>query len=142
MATLATSHNQRCIPQHWPKARRAAWQWSGVVLMAIVIGAFVALPNMLSLVPCIDHCAQESATSTPSSTWFFCDLLLQPSSSQPPEPPEPHHHGAPRGAFEPILVQVGLISATMLLVGRLSTSAHPFALRLTSAPPTPPPRAA
>ncbi len=142
MATLATSHNQRCIPQHWQKARRAAWQWPGVVFMAIVVGAFVASPNILSLVPCTDHCAQESTTSTPASTWFFCDLLLQPSSSQSPEPPSPHHHGAPRGAFEPILAQVGLISATMLLVGRLSASAHPFALSLTCAPPTPPPRAA
>jgi hypothetical protein len=142
MATLATSHNQRYIPRHWPQARRVAWRWSAVMWMAMSIGAFVALLTMLSLLPCINHCAQESPASTSASAWFFCDLLLQQSSSQPEPPPPHHHHTAPRGAFEPILVQVGLISATMLLVGRLSTSAHPFALCLTSAPPTPPPRAA
>lgn len=143
MATLATSHNQRCTPRHSPQARRVAWQWSVVVWMAMSIGAGVALLTMLSLFPCIDHCAQDSSASMSTSAWFFCDRLLQPSSSQQPEPPSPHHHhAAPRGAFEPILVQVGLITATMLLVGRLSTSARPFALRLTSAPPTPPPRAA
>ena len=107
------------------------------------IGAFVALLNMLSLLPCVDHCAHERPASGLTSAWFFCDLLLQPSSSPQPEPPLPHHHHvAPRGAFEPVLVQVGLITATMLLVGRLGASARPFALRLTSAPPTPPPRAA
>lgn len=120
-----------------------AWQWSAVVWTAMTIGAFVALLNMLSLLPCVDHCGQESPASAPASAWFFCDLLLQSSSSQQPSPPSPHHHHTPpRGAFEPILVQVGLLSATMLLVGRLITSARPFALRLTSAPPTPPPRAA
>lgn len=143
MATLATSYNQRCNPRHWPQARRVAWQWSAMMWMAMSIGAFVTLLNLLSLLPCIDHCAKHSPASTPASAWFFCDWLFQPSSSQQPDPPSPHHHhAAPRGAFEPILVQVGLITTTMLLVGRLSTSARPFALRLTSAPPTPPPRAA
>lgn len=143
MATLAASDNQRCMALHWPSARQAARQWSAMIPTALVVGVCIALLNMLSLLPCIDHCAAEAPASAPASAWFFCDQLFQALPSPQPEPLSPHHHHtAPRGAFEPILVQVGFLSAAVLLIGRLGASARPFALRLTSAPPTPPPRAA
>jgi hypothetical protein len=98
---------------------------------------------MLSLRVCSEHCAQESPASAPPSAWFLRGMLLQPFPIQHPEPPLPHHHHtAQRGAFVPILVQVGLLNTAMLLVGRIRMSSCPFVFRLTSAPPTPPPRAA
>lgn len=144
MATPVLAYNQRCILECRSKAKPKVWRWSGgMARMVIGIGAFVALLNMLSLLVCIEHCAQESPASVPASAWFLRGMLLQPPPIQHPDPPLPHHHHtAPRGAFERILVQVGLLSSAMLLVGRLSLSACPFVFRLTSAPPTPPPRAA
>jgi hypothetical protein len=143
MASLAISHSLRCTLRQWPQARPVTWQWSAVVWLTMTIGAFVALLTMLNLLPCIDHCAQGSSVSVSVSTWFFCDLLLQSSPLSESDSPSPHHHHAPpRGSFEPLLAQVGFLSAAVLLIGRLSPSTCPLARGLTSAPPTPPPRTA
>lgn len=143
MATLAARDSLHRRLLTWRGARKENRQWSSLLWSAMGVGACIALLNMLILLTCVDHCLQESRFSASAGAWFFCDLLLQSSPNQQPESPSPyHHHTAPRGAFEPILVQVGLISATVFLVGRLSPSARPLALGLPSAPPTPPPRTA
>jgi hypothetical protein len=109
----------------------------------MAVGTCIALLTMLSLLPCMDLCGQETTASASAGVWFLCDLIHQPDQSPLAEHPLPHHHhSAPRGAFEPILVQMGLIATIVLQIGRLFTSASPLALRLSSTPPTPPPRAA
>lgn len=126
----------------WPNAGRAARPWEAMVRAVMAVGACIALLNMLSLLPCISHCAQDETTSA-ASAWFLCDLHIQATQSPLPEPPASHHHHATlRVAFEPVLVQLGLITTLVLLISRLFRSANHVALRLTSAPPTPPPRAA
>ncbi len=125
----------------WPNAGWAARPWAAMVRAVMTVGACIALLNMLSLLPCISHCAQDETPPASASAWFLCDLHIQAERSSLP-PVSHHHHATPRVAFEPILVQLGLITTPVLLISPLFRSANHVALRLTSAPPTPPPRAA
>jgi hypothetical protein len=143
MARLSVHIEQLYFQRIWPNARCAAQPCSATRWATLAACVCIALLNMLSLLPCVNHCTQDEARPGTVSAWFLCDLCGQPGQRSLPEPPIPHHHHAPpRTAFEPILVHLGLITTMVLLISRLFTSASPLALRLGSTPPTPPPRAA
>lgn len=143
MAALSVHIEQLYFRRIWPNARCAGLPCSVARWAMMTVCACIALLNMLGLLPCISHCAQDEARPGTVSAWFLCDLRGQPEQRSLPEPPLPHHHHTPpRTAFEPMLVHLGLITTIVLLISRLFTSASPLALRLRSTPPTPPPRAA
>jgi len=143
MAMTSARTNWLSYLPAWALAHRLALRWPSFVAPVMGISAGIVVLTMLSLLPCIPHCVQGEMPAASASPWFLCDRFSQVDSGLPSALPLPHHHHAPpRGAFEPILVQVGLIPLFVLLIGRLFVSANPMALRLTSAPPTPPPRAA
>lgn len=97
---------------------------------------------MLGLASYVSHCIDDEKVPATSRTWFLCDRLFPTEQRSLAEPLAPHHHTASRVTFEPILVQMGLITTLVFLVGRLLVSASLIVLRPISAPPTPPPRAA
>lgn len=139
--TVLHTGQRLCLPDR-PTPGRSNWANLPALKILIGFGVAVALLNMLSLLPCISHCTKEEFGSSATSTLFLCDVLWQAQQTEVAELPPHHHHAAPRTAFEPVLVQLGTTATLVLLVGRLLVSAIPTALRLASAPPTPPPRAA
>lgn len=140
MTVLHTGERQYLSAR--PPTGRSDWTTLPVLKALIGLGVAVALLNLLNLLPCISHCTKEEFGSSATSTLLLCDVLRQTQQTEIAELPPHHHHAAPRTAFEPVLVQLGTIATLVLLVGRLLMSAFPTALRLASAPPTPPPRAA
>lgn len=126
----------------WSDTGRLVWRYLPVQKAVIGLGVVIVLLNMLSLLPCISHCTKEGFASSATSTLLLCDVLQQVQQTEVAELPPHHHHAAPRTAFEPVLVQLGITATLVLLIGRLLMSAYPTALRSASAPPTPPPRAA
>lgn len=101
----------------------------------------ITVLSVFSLLPCLYHCAKTHSPAQETVTWFFCDFPLTHAATSG-APAQHHHHAPPRTTFEPALVHLGLISTVVLLISRLFASASPLALHQTSAPPTPPPRAA
>jgi hypothetical protein len=126
----------------WSASGRLGRCWSALLWGMLGVGVCITLLSTLSLLPCASHCTQDEAGAEAVSLWFLCDLLGEPAQRALSEPPATHHHHAPRVAFEPLLVQLGLVAALFLVVSRLFVSAAHLALHPSSAPPTPPPRAA
>lgn len=126
----------------WSASGRLGRCWAALLWGMVGVGVCIALLSMLSLLPCASHCTQDEAGADTQSRWFLCALRGEPAQRSLPEPPATHHHHAPRTAFEPLLVQLGIVAALILMVSRLFVSATHLALRPSSAPPTPPPRAA
>ncbi len=101
--------------------------------------------GVLGSLPCVIHCDSNHADrATPVQTnsliaWFLCDRSV--TQGLPGGQPVPHHHHvAPQIPLQPVVAFVGVVSAALLLTGRLLLSLGGQILPLRVAPPTPPPQ--
>lgn len=123
---------------------RRRWRVFTTPQTALVLILIVAV-GLSGALPCITHCDRdhdETAAADGSVTplaWFLCDFP-RPFGGTDAQAAPYHHHIAPQPLFEPTLAFAGLLTASLVVTGRLLLRLCRTLLPLQFAPPTPPPR--